>query len=815
MKAGLELSSRYGMRTEEFSSLMANRVRDVLLVASRYDAFVLEEDGQLTELVFEEYRQLDLNLRHAPRFHRASTAEEALEILETREIQMVVATPRLADSDVRSFGREVKRRHPELAVGILAAHAWDLPQLEGMREAGEVDWVFLWQGDVKALLAMIKQVEDCANADHDVLESWVQVIILVEDEVRFYSAYLPHIYTEITTQTSRLMAEGLNLSHRLLRIRARPKILLAQTYEEAMALYHRYRQNVLGVISDISFPREGEQRIEAGLELAQEVRSMDPDVPILLQSSDRKWADRAAEEHTSFLYKNSPNLLHALRRYIQENFGFGDFVFRMPDGIEVARAGDLREMVSLLPAIPEVSIEYHAIRNHFSRWLKARTEFELASLLQPKRVSEFENIGELKRYLISTLTSYLHEIKRHIITDFDALTYDRFVAFSKLGSASLGGKGRGLAFMHKLLAEKPMDRPRLAVAVPRTLVLASDVFEEFLAENHLEEIVREAETMSDEEIHDTFREGRFPHETRAKLAALLEHVKEPLAVRSSSILEDSLYQPFAGVYATLMLANRHPSLDVRLAQLLEAIKRVYASTFFSTAREYLAATPYRIEEERMAVLIQELVGSEHGDLFYPTLSGVASSYNYYPFSRMRPEDGVALIAVGLGKSVVEGFEALRFCPLHPQILPQMSTPEDALKNAQRRFYALDLRLADLIPGFDTDTNLVHTEVSEALKEPIGPYIASTYLPDNDSISQGIVTGGTPLVTFGSLLRGRFLPFSETLDTVLHTVEDAIGNPVEIEFALDLGRKGEDRPVFHILQVRPMVAGGNGNQAVTP
>ncbi len=814
MRTDLGLRTRYGMRTEEFSSLMTYRVRDVLLVASRYDAFVLEEDGQLTELIFEEYRQLDLNLRYAPRFHRAATAAEAFEKLSKREFQMVVATPRLQDSDVRTFGRTVRERFPDVAVGVLAAHAWDLPQLEGMREAGEADWIFLWQGDVKALLAMIKQVEDRQNADHDVLESGVQAIILVEDEVRFYSAYLPHIYTEVTTQTSHLMAEGLNISHRLLRIRARPKILLAQTFEEAMTLYERYRQSVLGVISDVSFPKGGRTDGEAGLALARAIRQLDPDVPILLQSTDRQFESRAREVGAAFLPKWSPDLLHELRRYIQENFGFGDFVFRLPDGTEAGRARDLREMVAILPRIPNESIEYHAARNHFSRWLKARTEFELASLLQAKHVSEFGSMGDLKLYLIDTLTRYLHTIKKHIITDFQAERYDRFVAFAKIGSASLGGKGRGLAFVHKLLAETPLDTPRLEVAVPRTVVLASDLFEEFMAHNGLEEIVRDSDGMEDEEILDAFRAGRFPHERRAQLAAFLEQVREPLAVRSSSILEDSLYQPFAGVYATLMLANRHSSLDVRLAQLLEAIKRIYASTFFRDAREYLATTPYRIEEERMAVLVQELVGSEHGSLFYPTISGTASSYNYYPFARMRPEDGVALIALGLGKSVVEGFEALRFCPKLPQILPQLSPPETALKNAQRRFYALDLNRSDLIPGLDIDANLVHVPVSEALSEPFGPYIASTYRPGDDTIVPGIEPGGTPLVTFGSILRGRFVPFAETLDTLLKTVETAIGNPVEIEFVMDLDQRNEDRFVFNVLQVRPMVAGATEERNLT-
>ncbi len=816
MDSGLALTSRYGMRTEEFSALMAYRVRDVLLVASQYDAFVLEEDGQLTELIFEEYRQLDLNLRYAPRFHRASTAEEALELLEKREFQLVVATPRVPGATVRGFVGTVRERYPDLPVGVLAAHAWDLPQLEPVQRHREVEWIFLWQGDVKALLAMIKQVEDRRNADHDVLESGVQAIVLVEDEVRFYSTYLPQIYTEVTTQTSRLMAEGLNLSHRLLRIRARPKILLAQTFEEAWALFERYRGNLLGVITDVSFPREGSQDPEAGLVLARRIRELDPEVPILLQSTERGFRERALEVGAAFLHKSSPNLLHELRRYIQETYGFGDFVFRTPDGTEVARARDLREMVRVLPEVPAESLLYHAQRNHFSRWLKARTEFELASLLRPRKASEFDSPEELRSFLVETLTGYLREIQRHIITDFDERRYDRFVAFAKIGSGSLGGKGRGLAFMHKLLAERELDVPGIEVAIPTTLVLASDVFEDFLHANGLEDLVERAQELEDRDILDAFRAGRFRHERRSELAAFLEHVREPLAVRSSSILEDSLYQPFAGVYATVMLANRHPSLDVRLAQLLEAIKRVYASTFFRGARDYLAATPHRVEEERMAVLVQTLVGSEHGTLYYPTVSGVASSHNHYPFGRLRPEDGVALVALGLGKTVVEGFEAVRFCPAHPLVLPQFSTPADVLRNAQRMFYALDLERADLIPGMDLDANLVRRPITEALAGPEAALIASTYLPEDDTVTSGLARGGTPLVTFASLLRGRLVRLPELLHRLLEGVEEAIGNPVEIEFAMDLARRSEEGYRFHVLQVRPIAAAGGGaDETVTP
>ncbi len=804
MTEHVELRSRYGMRTEEFSALMAYRVREILLVASRYDAFVLEEDGQLTELIFQEYRNLDLNLRYVPRFTRVRDAAEAFDLLEKKSFDLVVATPRLPGADLAVFAERLKREHPDLSLGVLAAHAWDLPHLDRLTTSGVVDWLFLWQGDVKALLAMIKQVEDRRNADHDVLESGVQVIILVEDEARYYSAYLPHIYTEVTSQTSRLMAEGLNLSHRLLRIRARPKILLARTFEEAWELFEHYSPNILGVISDVSFPRAGRQDRAAGLELARRIKRRNPDVPILLQSSDLAFAARAEEVGATFVSKDSPGLLEDIRRFITEKFGFGDFVFRLPDGREVGRARDMRELVAMLEKIPDESIVYHAGRNHFSSWFKARTEFELASILRPRQVTEFESIAALRNFLVSTLRSYLQEIQRHTITDFDPGRYDAFVAFAKIGSGSLGGKGRGLAFVHKLLARDHPRVPRTEVAIPRTVVLAGDLFEQFLVANDLGDLVREAAGLSDEEILNAFRRSRFPHERRAQLASFLEAVRTPLAVRSSSILEDSLYQPFAGVYATVMLPNNHPSLDIRLAQLLEAVKVVYASTFQKRARDYLRGTPHRVEEERMAVLLQELVGSRHGDLFYPTFAGIASSYNFYPFGDMRPEDGVALVAMGLGKSVVDGFEALRFCPAYPQVLPQFSTPKDMLKNAQRHFYALDLARDDVIPSLDYDANLRRLEVVEAIGDGVTDRIASTYLPGNDSVTSGLVPGGTPLVTFSSVLKGLTMPLPELLRQLLARTSDAMGAPVEIEFAVDLDPRLGASQVFHLLQIRPMV-----------
>jgi len=801
----IELTSRYGMRTEEFSKLMEHRVREILLVASHYDAFVLEEDGQLTELVFEEYRNLDLNLRYAPRFARAASAAEALDLVKERLFDMVIATPRLPDMRIADFASELRSAlHARIPIGLLAAHAWELPQLQDLRASGDVDWLFLWQGNVKSMLAIIKQVEDRLNADHDVLEGGVQAIILVEDGVRFYSAYLPNIYTEVTTQTSRLMAEGLNLSHRLLRIRARPKILLAQTYEEAWELYERYQKNLLGIISDISYPRQGRLDREAGLRLIRKVRAVDPDIPLLLQSMDAEQVDQATQASATFLHKASPNLLEEIRHYIQDHFGFGDFVFKRPDGTEVARARDMRELAQTLAAVPEETILFHASRNHFSAWLKARTEFELAALLKPRKVSDFPTVSELRDYLITTITTYWRQIQSHVITDFDGNRFDEFVAFAKIGSGSLGGKGRGLAFMHKLLARLSWDVPGVEVAIPQTVAVASDVFQDFLEENGLRGIVNNAKNLSDVEILDQFRCGRFPTEIRGQLAAFLGTVTEPLAVRSSSILEDSMFQPFAGVYATVMLPNSHHSLDVRLAQLLEAIKVVYSSTYFYQARAYLETTPYRIEEEQMAVLLQRLVGTRRGDLFYPTVSGVASSYNFYPFHGLSAEEGVAQLAVGLGKSVVEGFEALRFSPSHPQILPQFSSVKDILRNAQRRFYALDMTRRDVIPGLRFDESLVRRETAEAISDSAANAVISTYDHANNRINSGSSPEGAPLITFSSLLKGRPFDLPRVISLLLDSCQKGIGSPVEMELALDL-HSAFDRPeVLNVLQVRPMV-----------
>ena len=789
-------------RPEPFSDLMGYRVAEILLVASDYDAFILEEDGQLTELMFQALHQAEGSLGEAPRFTSARSGREALALLAQRSFDLLVTTARLPDLSIQELGLQAKATCPGLPVGVLATHNWETPLLDGLRASGAVDWVFLWLGDVKALFAMIRQHEDQRNAEHDVLTGGVQVIIVVEDEIRFSSFFLPHIYAEVTHQTSRLMAEGLNLSHRLLRLRARPKILLAQTFEEAWALVERYGDNLLGILSDVSFPLGGRLEPEAGLQLAGRIRQRDPDLPVLLMSTDPSHGPRAEQAGAVFLAKEAPGFLEAVRAFMGENFGFGDFIFRLPDRTPVGRASNLRHLLAQVELVPDASLAYHSAHNHFSKWYAARTEFALAATVKPMSLAQFPTVGDLRAELRQRLQAYLRERQRRVITDFQPETYDEYVAFAKIGKGSLGGKGRGLAFLQKILAREPFDLPGVELALPRTLVLASDLFEAFLEKNGLQDLVHTCASLGDQEVLDAFRRGRFDRALRAQLARFLEVVRKPLAVRSSSILEDSPYQPFAGVYATIMLPNNHPSLDVRLAQLLEAIKRVYASTYMKGARDYLETTPHHMEEERMAIVIQRLVGTARGSLFFPTLSGVTCSYNFYPFGAMTPAEGTAQVALGLGKAVVEGFEALRFCPAQPEVLPQFSLVKDILRNAQRRFWALDLAQEDVIPGLAADQNLRETDVTEALRLPgFGP-IASTYLPDNDRMVDGLRTPGTPLVTFSRLLKGQEVPLPAILTRLLQVTERTMGVPVELEFAVDLN-SGPGPQTFHVLQIRPM------------
>lgn len=788
-----------------FHDLMPHRVREVLLVSSRYEAFVLEQDGQLTERIFIEFSEL--NLSAAPRVTHAATAEDAFRMLAQRRFDLVIATRRLPDLDVFVFGRRVKEMRPGKPVVLLALDELDLRQLPARLDPGAVDKVFLWTGDAKILLAIVKFIEDRDNVEHDIRCADVRAIIVVEDSVRYYSSYLGMLYTELMAQSQSLIAEGVNVLHKLMRMRARPKVLLASSYEEAKGLYERYRNNVLSIISDVRFSREGAPDPEAGFRLLEHVRADNPTLPVLIQSADEENAERARAMGAHFCNKSSPALLMEIREFLQTYLGFGDFVFRMPDGREVGRARDLVELERHLHTAPDESIEYHALRNHFSIWLMARCEFRLARKLRPQKVSDFHSIDALRAYLIEVLAEARRNAEAGVVADFSR-RFDRTAGFVRLGSGSLGGKARGIAFVNSLLAARSArQRLPMPVRIPETLVLGTDAFDEFLERNALHEFAYTSEDNG--EIAERFLAAEMPEKLREDLAYALERIRYPLAVRSSSLLEDSQFYPFAGVYATFMIPNNDPDPRVRLEVLCDAVKMVFASTFSRNAKAYIEATPHRIEEEKMAVIVQRLVGRRHENRFYPHFAGVAQSYNFYPVGHQKPEDGIALVALGLGRMVVEGGEALRFSPRHPGVLPQFATPQAVLRNAQRTFFALDLsrRRPDLRKG--QDATLGRYDLADAERDGTLHAVGSVYEPTDNVIRDSLDVPGPRVVTFNNVLRWGTVPLAPTLDELLAIAREGMGCPVELEFAVDLGEgagagAGEDAAI-HFLQVRPLLS----------
>jgi len=627
----------------------------------------------------------------------------------------------------------------------------------------------------------------------------VQVIILVEDNVRYYSSFLPVIYTELLHHSQRVITEGLNLSQKILRMRARPKILLCTSWEEAEAAFDAYAEDVLGIISDVEFPRAGEKSRGAGAEFARHVRAAYPDVPIILHSSRPENEELAHSLGTNFLLKGSPLLLQELRGVMLHDFGFGDFVFRRPDGSEVDRAPDLRRLEEKLASVPEESIAYHAERNHFSRWLKARTEFSLAHELRPRRLSDYPSVQALRESMISAIAEYRREQSHTLVADFDRATFDMSGDFYRIGGGSLGGKARGLAFVRRLIGEHGLRRrfETVEVAVPPTAVLGTDIFDRFLDENDLRNFAIECE--DDVEIQRRFRVARFPEEAERDVGAFLERAPWPLAVRSSSLLEDSQHQPFTGVYETLMLPNNAWSLGERLDRALAAIKGVYASTFCAHAKAYLKATPYRLEEEKMAVILQRIVGSTRGRRFYPDFSGVARSHNAYPSPSMRAEEGVAAVALGMGRTIAEGGACLRFCPRHPRHVPQLASVEDMLETTQREFWALPLDGGAGAAG--TREEVFGLEEAEA--DGTLAAVGSTYSQENDAVSDGLSRPGTRLVTFAPLLKQGLFPLAEVVSELMEVGERGMGTPVEIEFAVSLNVAPGRAREFGFLQMRPL------------
>ena len=797
-------SAGFGARFQGFQNLMRFTVSDILLVSSLYDSYILMEDGRLFESIRKEFE--GLNLSRTPELTHASSGKQVDELFTCgRRFNLIITTLHIEDEPATEVARRIRARGFNTPIVLLAYDNREHSELVVHHEVSLFDRVFLWQGDFRLLPAIIKCVEDRQNVEHDTAQGGVQVIILIENDVRSYSAFLPVIYDEIQKQSVRLLAEGINLFDRYLRMRARPKILLCTTYEEGWFEYERFADHVLGIISDIELLHRGSPDPEAGLTLARKVKARHPDIPILLQSGDPGHEPGAHMTGSSYLLKASPTLFHDLGQVLTRYFGFGDFIFRGPDGTEVGRAHDLKSLEEQLHTVPEASIVYHAERNHFSNWLKARTEFSLSEKLRPEKVSDFPTPEDLRHDLITSLEQYRRSRQLGQILDFDGATFDPGSTLARIGGGSLGGKARGLGFVNTLLRDFGLrDRfPDVRISVPPAVILATDVFDEFLESNGL----RDKALSSTEDVGLTRRflaARRFPRRARMQLDEYLNLTRVPLAVRSSTLLEDSQYHPFAGVYATYMIPNNDPDPHVRLRHLIATIKRVYASTYYQRAKQYMKATGYRFEEEKMAVVIQRIVGAAHGRRFYPEISGVARSYNFYPVPPQKGEDGTVSVALGLGRLIVEGGVVVRFTPKYPKHLVQFSSVEDTLRNSQKEFFALDLE-GGLIPPTATDDVLQKRHpIETAEADGTLAYVGSTYLREDETIVDGTSRPGKRLVTFAPILRHGLSPLPAILEMMLDFGSSGMGTPVEIEFAATMSVPAGQPVEFALLQIRPLV-----------
>jgi CheY-like chemotaxis protein len=800
------LTDKFDPRFKLFHELMSQKVREVLLISSLYDAWVMEEDCRLSEAIINEYR--GLNLSHPPRLNWVSSLETALTALKNKKMDLVIMMPRMAETNVIATAEKIRAVAPDLPIMLLCHHIDPclgfsfLPQLS----LPLFNRIFFWRGNSDLLLAMIKNTEDQKNVTYDTAFASIRVIIFVEDSPEYLSALLPLFYRELVIQTQAVMEEGLNEEHRLLAMRARPKILVADTFEGALDIFRRYEPFVLGVISDVRFPRENKFDENAGVDLLRAIKKERFDIPMLLMSSEAHNAAKAADIPAVFVDKNSPTLLSDVQSFFLNHLGFGDFVFRSPEGTEIARAHNLRTLEKTLQTIPDDSFAHHSNRNDFSRWLFARSEIELATRVRPVRENDFSDLESHRRFLVSVIHERRMQRQAGVVVDFDPKAFDEDSEFLKIGTGSLGGKARALSFASALLRRYPALRTQFSsvdIVIPQTLVITTEVFSTFIEENNLRELAKI--DLPDEIIADRFLQSHFPEKFREQLSAFLSYFGHPLAVRSSSLLEDAQFRAYAGLYKTYMLPNDNPDPECRLEQLIIAIKMVYASTYFRGPKAFSQRVGHLTEEEKMAVIVQRLIGRRHKDFFYPAISGVAQSFNYYPYSNMRQEDGIATIALGLGKAVMAGEKALRFSPRHPEMLPQRSSVDDILDNSQRFFYALKLNepVCHLCP--DDGLSLVRREIMDAVDEDPVKTSSSTYIQDDHSIRDSETTPGYRVITFAQVLKYGLFPLADILKQVLAIGQKGMGCPVEMEFCVDLDFDKSVRPRFAILQLRPMSA----------
>jgi hypothetical protein len=793
-------SRKYVFNDTSFNILMKKRIYHVLLIASQYDAFILEDDGRIDEQIFNEY--VSLNLRYPPQFIQANSREEAYRILEEENIDLVIFM--LSAFDEQAFS-EIKEKYEDIPVVLLTPFSREVSLKLDSGKLKKLDYVFSWLGNADILLAIIKLIEDKMNVQDDVMNVGVQVIILVEDSVRFYSSYLPNIYKIIFKQSKMFMTEGLNEHQKMLRMRGRPKILLATTYEEAEQFYHEYKNNLLGIISDMSYMRNGVHDKQAGYHFCKMVKENDKYMPILLQSSDDGVKEIAKEIKVGFINKNSKTLSLQLRRFITQYFAFGDFVFENPEtNQEILRARDLKHLQELLFDIPDDSFLYHISRHHISKWLRARALFPLADLFKQFQPEDFTDLDEVRRYLYDAIAKFRMYKGRGVIAEFHRDQFDEYLTFTRIGEGSIGGKARGLAFLDSMIKRNHLiDRyDNIIITIPRTVVLGTDIFDEFMEENRLYDIALSNRT--DREILDAFVAARLPFRIHEDLYTFISVTRNPIAIRSSSLLEDSHYQPFAGIYSTYMIPNIPDDERLMIEKLSMAIKSVYASAFYKDSKDYMSATLNVIDEEKMGIVLQEVCGKKYENRFYPTLSGVARSVNFYPIEPEQPEDGIANIAFGLGKYIVDGGNTLRFSPKYPKKVLQMASAEMALTETQRHFFALDLNADSFKACTDDAINLLQLRINEAEKDKSLKWAASTYDYQNNILRDGINYTGKRVITFAHILKHEVFPLANILKTVLEIGQQEMNKGIEIEFAVDLNAPKDQPTIFYLLQIRPIV-----------
>ena len=789
-----------------FNLLMQKRIGKVLLICSNYDAFMLEEDGRIDEQIFNEY--VSLNLRYPPVFIQASSAREAFGILEKQKIDLVIEMLNIEDLDPFELARQIKEKYPEIPIVTLTHFSREVSVRIQKEDLSAIDYVFSWLGNADLLLAIIKLIEDKMNAEHDVEVVGVQTILLVEDSIRFISSYLPVLYKVILKQSRQFAEEALNEHQRMLRMRGRPKVLLATTFDEAAKIFGKYKQNMLGIISDVNFkrnPSTGEKG-SLGIEFCRLVRAEDEFMPFLLQSSDKNMSTLAEELGIGFMHKYSKNLSNELTSFIEDNFAFGDFVFRDPEtGDEVGRAADLQALQQAILELPEPVLAFHSSHNDFSRWLNARAIFPVAQLFKYLRREDFKSLDDMRSYLYESISNFRLSKGRGIIAKFEREKFDEYLLFTRIGDESIGGKARGLAFINSVIEKHRIFNrfDGIVITIPRTVVLSTDIFDEFMLENNLYRVA--LKDLPDEQILDHFLDAGLPDWVMRDLESFVQVLENPVAVRSSSKLEDSHYQPFAGIYSTYMVPCDRNDRKNMVRLLSTAIKSVYASVFYKGSKAYMTATSNVIDEEKMGIILQEVCGSSYdNERFYPTLSGVARSINFYPIELEKAEDGIAVIAYGLGKYLMEGGRGLRFSPKFPRKVIQLSSPELVLKDTQKEFYAVNLDPSSFVASVDDGANLLKMRFGEAENDGSFKYAASTYDLQNEMIRDGIQGKGKRVVTFSPILNYGKIPLPEIITELLRTCQKEMNNPIEIEFAVNLDTAEGEPAVFNFLQIRPIV-----------